>query len=194
MKMIKILACCLLLASASAWSAGHTSEADKPSFAASRTQTVSAVVTAINHETRDVTLETSDGFTTSFVASPDVRNLEQVETGDRVFAELYEEVTISVHGNPEGAEPNMGELQAMARAEKGEMPGGVMSDTVIITAVVEEINLDNNTFKLRGPEGNIREFVARNPENLKKADVGDLVVITITTAIGILVEHPDTAG
>jgi hypothetical protein len=60
--------------------------------------------------------------------------------------------------------------------------------------VVEEFDLEANTFKLRGPEGNVREFAARNPENLEKADVGDLVVITVTTAFGILVEHPDSAG
>lgn len=194
MKTIRTLACCLLLATVNAWSDGHGGEDDKPSFAASRSQTVGAVVTAIDQETREVTLETADGVSHSFVASPDVRNLPQVEVGDRVFAEVYEEVTISVHGNPEGVEPNMGELQAMARAEQGEMPGGMVSDTVVITAVVEEINLEANTFRLRGPEGNIREFAARDPENLKKADVGDLVVITVTTAFGILVEHPDSAG
>ena len=58
----------------------------------------------------------------------------------------------------------------------------------MVTATVEEINIEANTFKLKGPAGEIREYEARDPENLKKADVGDLVVITYSEAIAISVE------
>ena len=70
------------------------------------------------------------------------------------------------------------------------MPGVAAMEATVITATVEEINIEANTFKLRGPEGNIREFVARNPENLRRSKVGDLVVITITNAVAIVVEKP----
>jgi hypothetical protein len=41
------------------------------------------------------------------------------------------------------------------------------------------------------PGGKIQEFEAMNPENLKKAAVGDLVVSTMTEAVAIyLVEVP----
>ena len=53
---------------------------------------------------------------------------------------------------------------------------------------VEEINLEANTFKLKGPEGVIEEYAAMNPENLKRAAVGDLVIITMTEAVAISVE------
>ena len=74
------------------------------------------------------------------------------------------------------------------RSELGEMPAGVVMDSIVISATVEEINLEANTFKLKGPKGNIKEYVARDPENLKKAAVGDLVVITITESIALSVE------
>ncbi len=61
-------------------------------------------------------------------------------------------------------------------------------DATVVTATVEEINLENNTFKLKGPSGEINEYVAQDPENLKKAEVGDLVVITYTEAVAISVE------
>ena len=35
----------------------------------------------------------------------------------------------------------------------------------------------------------MNEYVARNPENLKRSKVGDLVVITITEAVAIVVEQ-----
>lgn len=162
---------------------------DKPSFSASRTQTMVATVDAIDHETREVTLS-AEGGTVTFTASDDIRNLAQVEAGDRVIAEVSEDISIEVFANPEGVEPGAGELVVEGRAAEGEMPGAAAMDSVVITSVVEEINLEANTFKLRGPEGNVKEFVAQNPENLKRAEVGDLVVITITQAMGIMVEHP----
>lgn len=189
MKRFLLPALLALAAAPAALADGHE-KADKPSMAASRTMTMSATVEAINQETREVTLKGSSGEMVTITASPDVRNLAQVEAGDRVLAEVYEEVTIQVLANPEGMEPGAGEFGAAARADEGQMPGGAVMDTLVITAVVEEIDLENNTYKLRGPQGNIREFVAQDPENLKKAAVGDLVVITITQAMGVLVEQP----
>ena len=110
--------------------------------------------------------------------------------GDHVFAELYEEVNISVR-DAQGMQPGAGQMQEMARAAEGDKPGGAVVGTTVITATVEEINLENNTFKLKGPQGNVKEFVAENPENLKKAAVGDLVIITITQALGIIVKAPE---
>lgn len=68
----------------------------RPSMSANRTVTFSAEVVAIDHENREVTLAGDDGQTVSFTARDEVRNLAQVEAGDRVFAEMYEEVSISV--------------------------------------------------------------------------------------------------
>lgn len=178
------------LSSATVFADGHGSKADKPAISASRTITMSAEVESINHETREVTLRGPEGDTMSMTASEAIRNLAQVEAGDRVLAEITEEVSIEVVANPEGVAPGYGALSAEGRAEEGALPGAAVMDTMVISAVVEEINLESNSFKLRGPEGNIREFAARNPENLRKAEVGDLVVITITQAMGVIVEHP----
>jgi hypothetical protein len=60
---------------------------------------------------------------------------------------------------------------------------------MVVTATVEEINIELNTFKLKGPDGVINEYTARNPENLKRAAVGDLVVMTVTSAVAIVVEE-----
>ena len=89
----------------------------------------------------------------------------------------------------EGIEANAAGASAMARTKKGEMPGFAAMDAQVITATVEEINLEKNTFKLKGPDGTVNEYVARNPDNLKRAAVGDLVVITVTEALAITVEE-----
>jgi len=164
-----------------------TPVADKPSFSASRSLTDTAKVEAINHETREVTLLREDGDKLSFVASEEARNLDQVQVGDMVIATYLENMTVEVI-SVENAEAGAGVISGLARTEEGEMPGAIKGATVVVTAIVEEINIEANTFKLKGPEGNVEEFTARNPENLKKAAVGDLVVITHTKAIALSVE------
>ena len=63
--------------------------------------------------------------------------------------------------------------------------------TSVTTAVVEDINIEANTFKLRWPNGDILQYEAQDPENLKKSEVGDLVVMTFTEAIAMaLAEVP----
>ncbi len=161
---------------------------ERPSFSASQSMTVSAVVEAIDHESRVVTVRTTDGEAITFTASEEARNLDQVDVGDLLLAEYVKTVTIDVMAN-EGMQPNAANASAMARSEKGAMPGMAAMDATVVTATVEEINLEMNTFKLKGPDGTVNEFVARNPENLKRSKVGDLVVITATTTVAITVEE-----
>ena len=185
-KTLALLAAVMLF-SATAW-AGETAPAtDKPSLYSSQTMIVTAIVEAINHETREVTLRGPEGETTSFVASEEARNLDQVSVGDVVIAEYEQSLSVEVFAN-DGSAPGMGELAVAGRSEKGEMPALAAIDSQVITATVEEINIEANTFKLKGPSGEVNEYVARDPENLKKAAVGDLVVITYTEAIALSVE------
>ncbi len=77
----------------------------------------------------------------------------------------------------------------VVRNAEGEEPGMESVDTRVINAVVEEINLENNTIKLRGVNDVVEEYTAKNPDNLKKTAVGDLVVITYTTSVVVSLRH-----
>ena len=54
--------------------------------------------------------------------------------------------------------------------------------------IVEAINVDEGTFRLREADGEIRQYTARNPDNLRLAEVGDKVVATVTTSVVITVD------
>jgi hypothetical protein len=187
MKNTKYLLFALLFAVSAAWAAHHEKTMAKPSFSASQSSIVSAVVEAIDHETRVVTVRKADGEEITFTASTDARNLDQVSVGDILVAEYVETISVEVMEN-EGFEPEVIEAEAMARTAKGEMPGVAAMAASVVISTVEEINLEANTFKLKGPDGEVNEYVARNPDNLKRSAVGDLVVITVTEAIAITVE------
>jgi hypothetical protein len=181
----------LLLTAPVALAADQDAVMERPSFSASQSMTISAVVEAINHETRVVTVRKPDGEALTFTASEEARNLDQVDVGDVLIAEYRESVSIEVMAN-EGMEAGAAEAAAVARTKEGEMPGIAAMGARVVTATVEEINLDKNTFKLKVPDGTVNEYVARNPENLKRAAVGDLVVITVTEALAITVEEQST--
>lgn len=187
MNQIKSLSLVILFVAATAWAGDDAATMERPSFYASQTSRVFAVVEEINHETRVVTVRKPDGEALTFTASEDARNLGQVEVGDMLLAEYEETVSIEVMAN-DGIEAGAAAVEAVARTEEGEMPGFAAMDATVVTATVEEINIEANTFKLKGPQGTVTEYVARNPENLKRSRVGDLVVITVTEAVAIVVE------
>ncbi len=194
MKFLKCAAIASLsLLVTTAWAGGHESGdapavEEKPFIYASQSMHMTAEVVAIDHETREVTLRGPQGNEVTLTVSEEARNLGQVEAGDLLNAEYVQSVSIEVMADP-GLGAGAAELAAAGRSPEGAMPGMAVMDTQMITATVEEINLEANTFKLKGPEGNVQEFTARNPENLKLAEVGDLVVITNTEALAINVEE-----
>lgn len=190
MNRVLILFIVLLLTAPTCWSEEAAPATDKPSLSTSQTVVVTAQVEAINHETREVTLRGPEGKSVSFVASEEARNLDQVKVGDTVIAEYKQHLSIEVVAG-DGTAPGTGEMSAMTRTAEGKMPGMAAVNTSVVTATVEEINLEANTFKLKGPNGEINEYVARDPENLTKAAVGDLVIITYTEAVAIAVQKTE---
>ncbi len=62
------------------------------------------------------------------------------------------------------------------------------TESAITTAIVEAIDLEQTTFKLLEPDGEIRQYAARNPDNLRLTAVGDKVIVTVTTSVVITVD------
>jgi hypothetical protein len=178
------------LASSALLAGGHEAAAvNKPSISATQKVTLSTVVEAVDLEARTVTLKGPEGNLKTIKAEK-TPNLEQVQVGDQVNVEYAQHMSIEVFAN-DGTEPGQGVMSASAVNTPDQAPGGMEMVTTVTTATVEEINIEANTFKLKMPGGEVEEFTARDPENLKKADVGDLVVITLSEAVAIyLVEVP----
>ena len=178
------------LASSALLAGGHEAAAvEKPSISATQKVMLTTVVEAVDLNARTVTLKGPEGNLKTIKAEK-TPNLEQVQVGDQVNIEYVEHLSIEVFAN-DGTEPSQGVMSASAVNTPDEAPGGMEMVATVTTATVEEINIEANTFKLKLPGGEVEEFTARDPENLKKADVGDLVVITLSEAVAIyLVEVP----
>jgi len=188
MKVFKlVMTCAVLFVGCPALAQGDSSSAAKPSFFASQSMTAAARVQAINHESREVTLLFEDGELLTSQVDDEVRNLDQVSAGDVVYAHYTESISIQVIEG-DGADPESFVEEDLARTAEGRMPGIAATESAVTIAIVEEINMEDNTFKLREPDGEIRQYTARNPENLRAAKIGDKVITTVTKSVVVTVD------
>jgi hypothetical protein len=179
----KLLCLAIALVFSLSLQAGEKSVAsEKPSFSATRTVQLTASVVAVDREARTITLQGPEGNTQTLQADPESNNIDKIEIGDTVNVEFVQNMTIEVFAN-DGMEPGAAVMAAKGTNKEGETPAAMEMITTVATATVEDINIEANTFKLKWPGGEVVEYEAQNPENLKKADVGDLVVTTQTEAI-----------
>ena len=184
MKLKLILLITALIFSLSLQAGEKAVATEKPSFSATRTMQVTTVVDAVDREVRTITLKGPEGNTRTIKAREDSNNIDQIVVGDLVNVEFVQHMSIEVFAN-DGMEPGSGTMAATAVNKEGETPAGMEMITSVTTATVEDINIEANTFKLKWPGGEIKEYEAQDPENLKKAEVGDLVVTTYTEAIAL---------
>lgn len=164
-----------------------------PSVEKTNTVTATATVKAIDFQTREVTLVDEDGKPFSFVASEEVRNLDQVKVGDTVKATYTESLAISVKRN-DGSAPATTATAGVERAEPGAKPAGTAAAVVTVSATIVAIDRTTNRVTLVGPSGNYRVLQVQDPKHLENVRVGDMVYATFTESLGISVEAVPAAA
>ena len=146
-----------------------------------------ATVTAIDRSQRLVTLRDESGQEFVVQASDAVKNFNQVQVGDEVVVAYTEALAWQVKPAGQGA-PGVSTDVGVTTAKAGEKPSATAASSVTMTATITAIDLAAETVTLTGPAGKSHTFKARNPANLKKVKVGDLVDITYSEALAISVK------
>lgn len=186
-KLLIVIVISIAIACSSLPSMGQDKkQSEKPGLLEGVVTELEATVEAVDHNTRKVTLKSSEGETLTIDVDERVKNLPQVEVGDKVIVEYIEAVSIQVFG-PGDVAPGTTVVAAAGSAEPGEKPAGVAMEEITVVATINAIDKANSLVTLMGAEGNVKTVKARNPENLEKVTVGDKVMITYTEAIGISV-------
>ncbi len=164
--------------------------AEKPAGVTVDVVTIQATVEAVDAAGRTVTFKMPNGMQRTVKAGPEVRNFDQIKVGDKITARFLESVAVVVA--KKGEKPVASETRTVEVAPKGEKPGVIAVDTVDITAVVEKIDYKKRSISLKGPEGNVREFIVdKSVKNFKNIKKGDDVFLRFTEAVAITVEKPD---
>ena len=163
---------------------------EKPTFHASRTETVTAKVKAVDQKKRMVTLVNDAGEEIKFKADERVKNLKQVKKGDVLSVTLNESIDARIL--KPGENPRVAsEGSTMATAPQGSQPAAYAAKERYITATIAAIDKENMVVTLKGPDGNTFPVKARKKENVDKLAVGDNVEIHTTQAVGVEVSTPN---
>jgi hypothetical protein len=179
---IKAIAAAALISMFSLTNA-HAQEVKGEAVVAS--ETVTATVTKINQQTREVTIKTNDGQEHSFIASDQVKNLAQVKKGDIITAVYTEELAYQVMGH--GTSGVQG-ASAVGSAKQGAMPAGVVAKQVTVTVQITAIDTTVPSVTFKGPQGNTRTIKVKDPSKLVGVKVGDMVDITYTESLAVKVD------
>ena len=152
------------------------------------TYKMTATVTGIDAANRKVTLVTPEGKKDTVTCGPEVINFDQIHVGDQLKVTVTEQ--LAVYMGQAGATPSDGAAAVVALAPKGAKPGGIMANTVQVTAKVTAIDLKHHKATLQLPDGTSKTFPVRKDVDLTQRQVGEEVVIRTTEAVAISVEKP----
>jgi len=177
----------LVLVATIALAAGCANQKQLPSGRMEDVVKARATVTAIDLPNRVVTLKGEKGDVIILEVPDTVKNLPQLRVGDEVITSYTEAVAWQVKPAGQGT-PGVSAQDSMTTAPPGARPGATVGRTLNVTATITAIDLANGTVTLTGPGGNSQVIKARDPANLKKVKVGDLVDITYTEAVAISVQ------
>lgn len=166
-------------------SASAGTKSAKPRFDATDKVTATATVLSVNSSNRHVKLRTESGDTVIVECGPEVKNFAQIKKGDVVNATYTERLSVTVEGPGTAAVTNE---ETSSQAKPGQKPSAGASQKVTYKATISSIDKEAKTATLKGYDGQEFTVTPRNPANLDKVNVGDLVVFTYTVAVAVSVE------
>ena len=154
---------------------------------------VTATVVSVDLTSRLVVLKGAKGNLVEIYADERVKNLPQLKVGDTVTAAYAEAVALEVKlaGSTLAKRSEKEDLQT---AKLGEKPGMISTTTQTVVAEVTRIDKKKQMASLKTPEGKITDVKVKNPDNLKKVKVGDMVEVTYTQALAIAVTAAPAAA
>jgi hypothetical protein len=149
---------------------------------------VSAQVTAVDKVKREATLKRPDRSTFTVKVGPEAVNFDQVEVGDMVNVTLRHEIVAFVAGKDADVKDDAAAV--VARAKKGEQPGGLIAETVQRVGTVVDMDHFKRLVTLRFGDGSTEIFPVRPDVDMKAHEVGEKVVFQATETVAIDVSKP----
>ncbi|WP_429021810.1 hypothetical protein [Aeromonas allosaccharophila] len=145
--------------------------------------TASATVTAIDLETRQVSLKNAEGETFDIVAGEQVANLPNVKVGDKVMLKYLQILDVELLKGTAGIRKRIVEVDG-ERAGADEKPGGGVGMKVTLYADVIGLDKQQQTVTVKGVDETLTIKI-NNPEQFNLIAEGDQLKAVQTKAIGI---------
>lgn len=147
-----------------------------------------ATVVTIDRTTRQVLLRGQNGGLETIVAGPEVRNLDQVNPGDRVVARVHEALAVQMARPGSASDPAAATLAA--RAAPGASPAAARADVVYARVRILATDMAHHTVTVIGPAGVPRVIEVIDPQLLAFASTlkaGDEVDVAYAFSVAVAV-------
>jgi hypothetical protein len=154
-----------------------------------------ATVTAVDMANRLVTIEGPEGNAVVIQVTEQVKNLPQVEVGDKVNIKYYRSATVDIVKLGEGEElgTEMGAVQTSAPA--GEKPAGAVGVEVKRRAEVVFVDPYQKFISFRSPDRGLRKISLKDTPDLQhylhELKKGDVIEVTYKEALAISLQPVD---
>ncbi len=148
---------------------------------------LSVTVLSVDKQDRSIVVKTPDGDAKKIELTEDVKNFDQIKTGDELVVEVYSALAMQL-AKP-GEEFTDTASGMVAVAQPGEKPKMVAVDMVEVLARITGIDRATRELTVTGPLGN--SVTLQVPENVKKFDelkVGDEVNARYVEAFALSVQ------
>jgi hypothetical protein len=145
----------------------------------------SAVIQAIDHAGRAITLKFEDGTITTVVAGPEVKRFDELKVGDKVTFMYYESVVYAIQ--KPGEKPPAPEATAVTRGQ-GASPAATLSRQLTTTVTINAIDEKVPAVTFTTEDGRKMSVKVENPKNIVGLKVGDKVQVTYTQALAVSVQ------
>lgn len=153
-----------------------------------QSETIDAIVTNIDRNNRQMTLKGEEGNVFTITVDKNV-DLSQIDNGDEVNVEFYRSLATDFH------QPTQQEMEnpLVITDQTIEAPEGtepVSGDLKQIRAVVKIIDIDEDdqTVTVMGPQGNEFELFVSDPSMLEKVKEGESMTVIYSEALAVSVE------
>ncbi len=133
-------------------------------------------VTAIDKNTRAVTILGASGKVITVTAGPQVKNFNKIKVGDLVTLTYVSALALELKKGGGRLRERIESEQTTA-AKPGEKPSGSMSRTIKVIADVTAVDATAGTITLRGPQRSV-DLVVKDKELLRDVRVGDQIFAT----------------
>ena len=149
-------------------------------------------IVAVDRDKKLVTLQADDGKQiTVHVYNPD--NLAAAKPGERFVARFYEIATVQKLA-PGQSPPTPSLTEGIVSAAPGQTPGAAFGSQLQFAVTVDAIDKQDKAISLKGPDGVVEVVNVANPEALDQVQVGEQIVVTLTDAVSVALDHETSAS
>lgn len=149
-------------------------------------------VTAINADTREITIIGSEGNLETFTAGDAIKRFDEIKLDDIISFEFYNYIMA------EFRQPTAEELETPlvvvaegGKAPKDMNPSAMLGAVVKAVVTLEVINIPEMLVTVKGPRGNYVTIKMEDTALIKQLKVGEVVILTYAEAVALSLDKVD---